>query len=64
MQLRFAILSIQVRTDHMSYILTVIDVFTGFVLLFALPDKSAETVAAKLWEVICLIGPHTETNTE
>jgi transposase InsO family protein len=44
-------------TDHMRYILTVIDVFTGFVLLFALPDKSAETIAAKLWEVICLIGP-------
>lgn len=43
--------------DHMSYILTVIDVFTGFVLLFALHDKSAETIAAKLWEVICIIGP-------
>ena len=44
-------------TDKMNYILTVIDVFTGFVLLFAIPDKSAETIAAKLWEVICILGP-------
>ena len=44
-------------TDNMNYILTVIDVFTGFVMLFALPDKSAETIAAKLWEVMCIIGP-------
>src|SRR4051794_17082231 len=44
-------------TDGKNYILTVIDVFTGFVLLFALENISAESIAEKLWDVICILGP-------
>ncbi len=44
-------------TDGMKYILTIIDVFTGFVMLYAIPNIQAETIAQKLWEVICILGP-------
>ena len=44
-------------SDDMNYILVIIDVFSGFVILFALHEKDAETIATKLWDVICLIGP-------
>ncbi len=44
-------------TDHMHYILNIVDVFTGFVMLYALPSKDAETVAEKLWEYVCIFGP-------
>ena len=44
-------------TDGMKYILNVVDVFTGFVMLYALPSKDAEAVAEKLWEMICIFGP-------
>ena len=39
-------------TDGMKYILNVVDVFTGFVKLYALPNKNAETVAEKLLDMI------------
>jgi transposase InsO family protein len=43
-------------TDNKNYILTVVDVFTGFVMLRALPDCSAATVARELWDIFCIIG--------
>ena len=42
--------------DGNKYILVVIDVFTGFIMLRAMPDKGAETAARNLWEIFCTIG--------
>ena len=42
--------------DGHSYILVVVDVFTGFVMLRPLRTKDAETVAGALWEIMCTIG--------
>lgn len=44
-------------TDHKNYILTVVDVFTGFVILRALPANTAATVARELWDIITIMGP-------
>jgi len=44
-------------SDGMNYILTVVDVFTGFVMLYALPNKNAETIAEKLWNLFSIFGP-------
>ena len=42
--------------DGMVYILLMIDVFTGFVVLTALPNKEDATVARAVWNVFCIIG--------
>ena len=34
-----------------------IDVFTGFLMLQALKNQEARTVAAALWEICSIIGP-------
>ena len=44
-------------TDGMNYILNVVDVFTGFVMLYAIPTKDPEMIAQKLWEMISIFGP-------
>jgi hypothetical protein len=44
-------------SDGMNYILTVVDVFTGFIMLYALPNKNAETIAEKLWNLFSIFGP-------
>jgi transposase InsO family protein len=44
-------------TDGMKYILNVVDVFTGFVMLYAIPNNYAETIVEKLWEMISIFGP-------
>jgi transposase InsO family protein len=44
-------------TDGMNYILNVVDVFTGFVMLYAIPTKDPDEIARKLWEMICIFGP-------
>ena len=33
-----------------------VDVFTGFVMLKAIPNKEAATVARAVWEICCVIG--------
>jgi transposase InsO family protein len=40
-----------------KYCLLVIDVFTGFLMLRALRNQEARTVAAALWEICSIIGP-------
>jgi transposase InsO family protein len=42
--------------DGFTALLVVIDVFTGFVLLRALKDTSAESVAAQLWDIFSTFG--------
>jgi len=44
-------------TDGMKYVLNIVDVFTGFVMLYAIPNNYAETIAEKLWEMISIFGP-------
>jgi hypothetical protein len=40
-------------------LLVIIDLFTSFVIAFPIPDRSAKTVAKKLWQVCALFGlPH------
>jgi hypothetical protein len=43
------------RDGHVA-MLAIIDVFTGFVVLRALRDHTAETVSRKLWKLFCLLG--------
>ena len=43
--------------DGKKYCLIVVDVFTGFLMLRALKDQKARTVAAALWEICSIIGP-------
>ena len=43
-------------TDGHKYLLTVVDIFSGFVILRALKDKKAETVAQQLWAICALFG--------
>jgi hypothetical protein len=45
----------ETKSGHVA-LLVLIDVFTGFVILRALRDKTAETVARKLYKIFCLIG--------
>ena len=42
--------------DGRIFCLVLVDVFTGFIVLRALPDKSATSVAQALWDIFCLIG--------
>ena len=39
-----------------NYILVLVDVFTGFVVLKAIENKEAATVARAVWETCCVIG--------
>jgi len=39
-----------------SYILTLVDVCTGYVVLRSLPNKEMETVARSLWKIFCEYG--------
>ena len=41
--------------DGCTALLVVIDVFTGFLLLRALPDTTAETIAQQLWELFSIL---------
>ena len=43
--------------DGKKYCLIVVDVFTGFLMLRALKNQEARTVAAALWEICSIIGP-------
>jgi transposase InsO family protein len=43
-------------TEGHKYLLTVVDIFSGFVILRALKDKKAETVAQQLWAICALFG--------
>jgi len=43
--------------DGKKYCLIVIDVFSGFLMLRALKNQEARTVAAALWEICAIIGP-------
>ena len=43
--------------EGFEYILTIVDVFTGFVVLGALKSKTMEDLARVLWDVICDKGP-------
>ena len=43
--------------DGKKYCLIVIDVFSGFLMLKALKNQEARTVAAALWEICAVIGP-------
>ena len=43
--------------DNRKNALVLIDVFTGFVVLRALRDKRASTIARELWDIFTLIGP-------
>jgi len=43
--------------DGKIFCLIVVDVFTGFLMLRALSDGKAKTVAAALWEICSIIGP-------
>ena len=40
----------------MSFVLIIVDVFTRFVILRAIPDKRAETIAQTLFQVFCDLG--------
>ena len=51
------ITSFEVCEDGSRYILVTICTFTSFVLLQALPDKSAVTVADALWRTFAIFGP-------
>jgi transposase InsO family protein len=42
--------------DGKTVLLVVVDVFTGFVILRALPNKEMETVARELWSIFALLG--------
>ena len=42
--------------DGFTALLVCIDVFTGFVMLRAVKDTKAETVARNLWELFCTVG--------
>ena len=42
--------------DGFVVLLVLIDIFTGFILLQALKDHTAETVARALWSMFCIIG--------
>lgn len=42
--------------DGYKYLLVMVDVFTGFVMLRPLLDKTASSVARALWEIFCVIG--------
>jgi hypothetical protein len=43
--------------DGYHYMLVIVDQFSGFVILKALHDKSAATLAQALWSVISIFGP-------
>ena len=43
-------------TEGHKHLLTVVDIFSGFVILRALKDKKAETVAQQLWAICALFG--------
>ena len=43
--------------DGKKYCLIVIDVFSGFLMLRALKNQEARTVARALWEICAIIGP-------
>jgi transposase InsO family protein len=45
-----------VSEDGYKFIFVLIDVFSGFVMLRALKDKSAVTIARTLWEICAIIG--------
>lgn len=47
---------LQTTNQGNNYVLVIVDVFTRFIFLFALPDKQAETVAIKLVKLFCLFG--------
>ena len=42
--------------DDNKFILVLVDVFTGFVMLKAIPNKEAATVARAVWEICSVIG--------
>ena len=42
--------------DGKIFCLVLIDVFTGFIILRPLADKTAQSVARELWDIFCLIG--------
>ena len=39
------------------FVLVVVDVFTRFTILRAIPDKRKETIAIELWKIFCQFGP-------
>ncbi len=43
-----------------KYILVLMDYFSGFTILYALRNKKARTILARLWEVLTLFGPPTQ----
>jgi hypothetical protein len=49
------ITSLPTSEDH-NYLLVVIDIFSHFVLLRPLKNKSSELIAAVLWEYFCTFG--------
>ena len=51
------ITSLEMASDGSRYVLVVICTFTSFMLLYALPDKTAEIVAEALWNSISIFGP-------
>jgi len=54
--LQMDLASLPTSIDGYNFILVIVDVFTGFALLRPLKDKSAETVARSVWEVLCVLG--------
>ena len=42
--------------DGNKFVLVLVDVFTGFVMLKAIPNKESATVARAVWEICCVIG--------
>jgi DNA-directed RNA polymerase subunit RPC12/RpoP len=42
--------------DGHTALLVLIDVFTGFVILRAVRNTEAETIASELWSIFCIIG--------
>ena len=51
------ITSLELASDGSRYVLVLICTFTSFMLLYALPDKTAEIVAEALWNGISIFGP-------
>ena len=51
------LMELPLTEDNREQALVLIDVFTGFVVLRALRDKRASTIARELWDIFTLIGP-------